>query len=343
MSYSFDNWHLEQMRLRHGDNSDNISLSDQCISPTIKENEILTDSPPKKTVRYAKTCSLILIPTRHEYAEAQIDLWYGRFSFEQAKLQASLEIKSLMTTNPYMTFEKAVNLLYQPSSGEIQNTHPTRPSEKRFNFPQFDPTCSNPPAPSHQQSPAQQVNQDSQSSMSCDNNSEGENGSDHGSDHGSDDYTGSGRSTSSNNSSSEELQFLTDCMGDDEDATSAETDSTSRESNESSSEGSNNKKRPHHSDSLSFSGGTYRAPQSHDHDRKGFVGKEGARFRPAGYKSMSPESGDISPMSSCSYGHRSPTLQINSLRPSADLITGEGSTNKVAHIEGGESLLTLIS
>ena len=85
-----------------------------------------------KRVRYSKTCSLILIPTRTEYFDARIDLWYAGESFEQAKIQASMEIKAVMQANPELTFEGAVQLLYQPSdtpsaSANISHNSPQTP------------------------------------------------------------------------------------------------------------------------------------------------------------------------------------------------------------------------
>ena len=68
----------------------------------------------RKGVTIARTCSLILIPTRQEYEEAGIELWIQRFSFEQSKLQASYEIKSMMLANPQLTFQQVVSFLYQP-------------------------------------------------------------------------------------------------------------------------------------------------------------------------------------------------------------------------------------
>jgi len=57
---------------------------------------------------------LILIPTRQEYIDASIDLWYTRTTFDLAKVQAGKEIRELMLKHPSLTFEKAVLILYQP-------------------------------------------------------------------------------------------------------------------------------------------------------------------------------------------------------------------------------------
>jgi len=88
---------------------------------------------PPIRVKYAKSCSLILIPTRQEYDEAGIELWYGRFCFEQAKLQASHEIKSFMQANPQMSFKEAIACLYQPSDSESA----TESSQNQFGVPEL--------------------------------------------------------------------------------------------------------------------------------------------------------------------------------------------------------------
>lgn len=108
MSYTFDSYHMEQLGLK----------SAQATGAVVGNSAVGTGAAPKKKVKYAMTCSLILIPTRQEYVDADIDLWYGRFSFEQAKLQASYEIKSFMSANPHVTFQRAVAALYQPDSTE---------------------------------------------------------------------------------------------------------------------------------------------------------------------------------------------------------------------------------
>lgn len=110
MSYTFDSYHMEQLGLKSGGQE----------TAAVDNSPVGTGAPrqPKKKVKYALTCSLILIPTRQEYVDADIDLWYGRFSFEQAKLQASYEIKSYMSANPHVTFQCAVAALYQPDSTE---------------------------------------------------------------------------------------------------------------------------------------------------------------------------------------------------------------------------------
>jgi len=122
MSYGHcDAWHLEQMRLRHEEGACRLhesSFSNPAAAPT-QEQAQMQQPHKEKRVKYAKTCSLILIPTRQEYEDAGIELWYGRFSFEQAKLQASYEIKSLMLENPHMSFESAVARLYQPEGGVL--------------------------------------------------------------------------------------------------------------------------------------------------------------------------------------------------------------------------------
>ena len=116
MSY-IDEYHLG------GNRPDGLGESDsRCAQPLQPEAQISngkqaqqsTPNNAKRKVHYARTCNLILIPTRQEYIDASIDLWYTRTTFDMAKLQASKEIRELMLKHPSLTFEKAVLILYQP-------------------------------------------------------------------------------------------------------------------------------------------------------------------------------------------------------------------------------------
>lgn len=66
-------------------------------------------------VRYKETCDVILIPSKEEYIESGIQLWYTSRDFRAAKYEASKEIKGLLDIIPQLSFSSAMTLLYQPS------------------------------------------------------------------------------------------------------------------------------------------------------------------------------------------------------------------------------------
>lgn len=97
MSYSFDPWLLDAMETAHG-RSGSTSSSELDGNYKHGQGHGLGNAAPvlrSKKVQYAKTCNVILIPTRQEYFDASIDLWYTRESFERSKIQASMEIKQV--------------------------------------------------------------------------------------------------------------------------------------------------------------------------------------------------------------------------------------------------------
>eukprot|EP01038_Epipyxis_sp_PR26KG_P013242 gene13242-17748_t len=68
----------------------------------------------KKSVKFANTCGVILIPSRQEYFDAQIDLWFNRIDQNYSKNQVSSELQKVMEFNPAMTIDMAMHFLYQP-------------------------------------------------------------------------------------------------------------------------------------------------------------------------------------------------------------------------------------
>jgi hypothetical protein len=67
-----------------------------------------------KKVKYANTCAVILIPSRKEYQEAGIDLWYNRKDHASAENQVAAELKKVMDFNPSLSLSLAMKFLYQP-------------------------------------------------------------------------------------------------------------------------------------------------------------------------------------------------------------------------------------
>ena len=68
-----------------------------------------------KRIRFAKTCAVILIPSRAEYFNAGISLWYDRLALKAIQQSAGREVKAVMEDNPRLTTEAAMAHLYQPS------------------------------------------------------------------------------------------------------------------------------------------------------------------------------------------------------------------------------------
>jgi hypothetical protein len=95
MNFCFDHWELD----------------DKSLEETYLKTSTVSTS---KKVKYAKTCAVILIPSREEYYNAGINLWYDRKDLKLSQHQASIELKHFMEENPVLTMEAAMTYLYQP-------------------------------------------------------------------------------------------------------------------------------------------------------------------------------------------------------------------------------------
>jgi hypothetical protein len=73
----------------------------------------------RSRVKYARSCSVILIPCRKEYVDAGIDLWYSRNDQAAAQNQVKVELKTLLDFNPILTIRSAMNFLYQPKIEDV--------------------------------------------------------------------------------------------------------------------------------------------------------------------------------------------------------------------------------
>ena len=93
MSFEFDHWEL----------GNNFLDSNQ------KSNR------KRKVVHYAEKCSVVLIPSRVEYFNAGIDLWYKQKDFKSALNQVRKEIGLLMSIDSSITLQKARIQLFQPN------------------------------------------------------------------------------------------------------------------------------------------------------------------------------------------------------------------------------------
>jgi len=65
-------------------------------------------------VNYNLKCSVVLIPSRQEYAAAGIDLWYSQKDQMNAQHEALEEIAAVLRSNPSLNVKSAMRFLYQP-------------------------------------------------------------------------------------------------------------------------------------------------------------------------------------------------------------------------------------
>mmetsp|Transcript_7173 Transcript_7173/g.10162 ORF Transcript_7173/g.10162 Transcript_7173/m.10162 type:complete len:274 (+) Transcript_7173:108-929(+) len=114
MSFQFDHWELDDEYTSSLSSSSNSTKSCEDLH-TVK------NSKKKRKVQYANTCAVILIPTRREYIDAGIDLWYSRSDQSTAQSQVASEVKRLMDFNPSLKLEQAMSFLYQPRTDYINS------------------------------------------------------------------------------------------------------------------------------------------------------------------------------------------------------------------------------
>jgi len=112
MSFQFDHWELNSDifdGFKYNNDNNNASFSSVTSSSAKKS---------KKAVQYSDMCSVVLIPTRFEYFNAGIDLWYRPADFTIAISQVRKEIRLLMSIyRSIVNEESAKTALYQPSGG----------------------------------------------------------------------------------------------------------------------------------------------------------------------------------------------------------------------------------
>jgi PleD family two-component response regulator len=101
MSFFFDHWELDPT----------MNCSSKKIKKQKKERE--------KALHFSNDNTIILIPSRFDYAEAGIDLWYKDKDQFRAQCQVADETKALMRLNPILTFEQAMSFLYQPEADYV--------------------------------------------------------------------------------------------------------------------------------------------------------------------------------------------------------------------------------
>mmetsp|Transcript_31143 Transcript_31143/g.68676 ORF Transcript_31143/g.68676 Transcript_31143/m.68676 type:complete len:250 (+) Transcript_31143:237-986(+) len=71
-------------------------------------------SSSSRKVHYAKTCSLVLIPSREEYQAAGIELWFNPEERLLCQQELVEQVRQLMHSNPSLTMELALAFLCQP-------------------------------------------------------------------------------------------------------------------------------------------------------------------------------------------------------------------------------------
>lgn len=73
------------------------------------------NSVNRQKVSFNDNKKVVLIPSRQEYIEAGIDLWYTSLEQRQEQYNVSQEIKEIMYMNPFLSAVDALTFLYQPS------------------------------------------------------------------------------------------------------------------------------------------------------------------------------------------------------------------------------------
>ena len=76
---------------------------------------------PKRSVSFSRAVHVMLIPTREEYCQANLDtsMWWDRDDYDTFKDDAVSELKSLMRVDPRIDCKVAQTLLYQPLDDNI--------------------------------------------------------------------------------------------------------------------------------------------------------------------------------------------------------------------------------
>ena len=72
----------------------------------------------KDHVKYSRSCSVILIPSRQEYRDAGINLWWSRSDQMTAQTQVKTELKTLLDFNPILSIRAGMKYLYQPKTSD---------------------------------------------------------------------------------------------------------------------------------------------------------------------------------------------------------------------------------
>lgn len=73
-------------------------------------------------VQYNHKCSVVLIPSRQEYVDAGIDLWYSQMDQMNAQQEVLEEISTLLSSNPSLwTVKSAMRFLYEPRVDHYDN------------------------------------------------------------------------------------------------------------------------------------------------------------------------------------------------------------------------------
>lgn len=105
MSFQFDHWEIDESILPPpkglGRNKE-------------RAPSITSTKPPKRSINFATTCSVVLIPSRKEYLNAGIDLWFNRYDQALAQKQVADEVKGVLYDHPSLSIMTAMTYLYQP-------------------------------------------------------------------------------------------------------------------------------------------------------------------------------------------------------------------------------------
>jgi hypothetical protein len=81
---------------------------------------------PKKKVRFQALVRVVLIPSRYEYADADLfdSLWWEDSDYSAFKASALLELNAMMASPDIKDSVEAIKMLYQPCYDETNFTRP---------------------------------------------------------------------------------------------------------------------------------------------------------------------------------------------------------------------------
>lgn len=87
-------------------------------------------TPVSHPVTFSNTCSVVLIPSRQEYFDAGIILWYGEDELAVAQREIANEIDNVLYDHPELSIDTAMSYLYQPRHADERCSTCPMPSAK---------------------------------------------------------------------------------------------------------------------------------------------------------------------------------------------------------------------
>lgn len=109
MAFFFDHWELDDC------------FQKACSNIEQRRRSTSQIATKRRSVSYASTCKVILVPAKEEYRAAGIELWSKAEEQQLALAQVSVEVNKILFNCPAMTAQLAMAYLYQP---KVEH-HPT--------------------------------------------------------------------------------------------------------------------------------------------------------------------------------------------------------------------------